>query len=426
MAQSYFELLGLSWDASYTDVHAAYKRLREKWAKDPGRLQALEEAHKTLMDPGRRRAYMQGYDSARLASTLGETTGPGKVQTDTSASHTVQHGSPAESHTPSEVDGGPTSRTGQPAGQVRTSQPSPGGARQKTQYYEPLAGASAPTPAPDASQPPSSTRSGQAPASRAESSQRPAGRQKTEYYESVADAPGGAGRAGSGPAASPASQQPARDSRPDTPASGGRQKTVVFETGSVDQTPSPRVQTPSGGDLDQSGSDANSQAAGSAQAPAGQASSGRPGSKRALTETYSSGQADRQVVRGQNDETRMALDEVAERPASSASRKARLQVEISYQGAVESVPLEEGDNLVGRPPRNGPSPAVPLPDPKQFISRRHALLRVEGNACYVIDQGSDNGTYVNGRRLRAGEPYRLDIKNDVIRIEGRLLQVRPV
>jgi pSer/pThr/pTyr-binding forkhead associated (FHA) protein len=84
--------------------------------------------------------------------------------------------------------------------------------------------------------------------------------------------------------------------------------------------------------------------------------------------------------------------------------------------------LQPGDNLIGRPPRQGLAPAIPLDDPAQFISRHHAVIRVEGQTCAVIDQGSDNGTYLNRRRLQPREPYPLRAE-DVIIIEGRELRL---
>jgi pSer/pThr/pTyr-binding forkhead associated (FHA) protein len=86
--------------------------------------------------------------------------------------------------------------------------------------------------------------------------------------------------------------------------------------------------------------------------------------------------------------------------------------------------LKPGDNLVGRPPLGGPSPDVSLPDPKKFISRKHAVLRVANGQVYIIDKGSDNGTRVNGRRIDEEKPYLLEIGRDRIEIEGRVLVVR--
>jgi hypothetical protein len=46
------------------------------------------------------------------------------------------------------------------------------------------------------------------------------------------------------------------------------------------------------------------------------------------------------------------------------------------------------------------------------VSRRHAILQTIANVLYVADTGSTNGTYLNGKRLKMGEPKRVD--NDAI------------
>jgi hypothetical protein len=46
------------------------------------------------------------------------------------------------------------------------------------------------------------------------------------------------------------------------------------------------------------------------------------------------------------------------------------------------------------------------------VSRRHAILQTIANVLYVVDAGSTNGTYLNGKRLKMGEPKRVD--NDAI------------
>jgi hypothetical protein len=55
---------------------------------------------------------------------------------------------------------------------------------------------------------------------------------------------------------------------------------------------------------------------------------------------------------------------------------------------------------------------VALPDPDQLLSRVHAEIRVIGDALFVVDKGSRNGTSVSGpgaapRRLVPFEPFRL-------------------
>jgi hypothetical protein len=48
-----------------------------------------------------------------------------------------------------------------------------------------------------------------------------------------------------------------------------------------------------------------------------------------------------------------------------------------------------------------------------YVSRRHALLELRGEDLFIMDHGPDgrgstNGTFINGRRIKPGEPHRLD------------------
>jgi pSer/pThr/pTyr-binding forkhead associated (FHA) protein len=74
--------------------------------------------------------------------------------------------------------------------------------------------------------------------------------------------------------------------------------------------------------------------------------------------------------------------------------------------------LEGGSEfLVGRPdPVTGINPEVNLGplDVSRSLSRRHAKLLVEGGRCLLReDVGTTNGTFVNGERVRTGEPVAL-------------------
>ena len=57
--------------------------------------------------------------------------------------------------------------------------------------------------------------------------------------------------------------------------------------------------------------------------------------------------------------------------------------------------LSEGTNVIGR----DPDCAVMIDAPK--VSRRHARIVVTGSEATIEDLGSKNGTYVNGRRVKA-------------------------
>ncbi|MGC9004665.1 MAG: FHA domain-containing protein [bacterium] len=58
--------------------------------------------------------------------------------------------------------------------------------------------------------------------------------------------------------------------------------------------------------------------------------------------------------------------------------------------------LKEGENLVGR------ESADILLFYDKSVSRKHALIIIEGDKCYVQDLGSTNGTFLNGIRLSPG------------------------
>ena len=65
---------------------------------------------------------------------------------------------------------------------------------------------------------------------------------------------------------------------------------------------------------------------------------------------------------------------------------------LTYGG--RSYPLEKGRVVIGR----SKDCEIEVTDPN--VSRRHAEIRQEGAAHWVVDLGSTNGTEVNGRRLK--------------------------
>lgn len=103
----------------------------------------------------------------------------------------------------------------------------------------------------------------------------------------------------------------------------------------------------------------------------------------------------------------------AEPPDTGAESPAavRLEVVVVVGGGLRRYALEEGENSLGRTEDND----IAVPDPEKWVSRRHAVLRVErqsGPEVLLIDQGSANGTFVRGERvrearLRPGESFRL-------------------
>ena len=73
------------------------------------------------------------------------------------------------------------------------------------------------------------------------------------------------------------------------------------------------------------------------------------------------------------------------------------KVEIVWEGKHQQLELGDGEHTVGRAGDN----AVKLPVPR--VSKRHAVIRVEGDNLFVRDLGSTNGTEVNGQRIGADE-----------------------
>lgn len=59
------------------------------------------------------------------------------------------------------------------------------------------------------------------------------------------------------------------------------------------------------------------------------------------------------------------------------------------------------ETVIGR----GAEAQIELDD--EEVSKRHCLLRVEGAVCSIQDQGSLNGTRINGRKMRDGVSHRL-------------------
>ncbi len=103
--------------------------------------------------------------------------------------------------------------------------------------------------------------------------------------------------------------------------------------------------------------------------------------------------------------------------AAVAAFKAKLQI-VRGEGKGQELPLEEGDNVIGRwDPETGAFPEVDLDkyDPEAKVSRKHALLRIDGGKITVEDLGSLNGTFVNRQpRLAPGTPAELKASDEII------------
>ena len=80
--------------------------------------------------------------------------------------------------------------------------------------------------------------------------------------------------------------------------------------------------------------------------------------------------------------------------------------------------IQEGSNLVGRwDPDTGSFPEIDLDDEDvdAKISRKHAIVRKEGDSLTIRDIGSLNGTFLNrGERLEEGKDYPLKDGDEIV------------
>ena len=67
-----------------------------------------------------------------------------------------------------------------------------------------------------------------------------------------------------------------------------------------------------------------------------------------------------------------------------------INLEITWEGEAHRFALDDGEHSVGRSSENAVQVAMAR------VSKRHALLRVDGDRLHVKDLGSRNGTELNG------------------------------
>jgi hypothetical protein len=100
-----------------------------------------------------------------------------------------------------------------------------------------------------------------------------------------------------------------------------------------------------------------------------------------------------------------------------AAFKAKLQI-VRGEGKGQDLPLDDGNNVIGRwDPETGAFPEVDLDkyDPEAKVSRKHALVRIDGGKVTVEDMGSLNGTFVNRQpRLAPGTPIEIKAGDEII------------
>ncbi|CAN5744332.1 hypothetical protein BH18ACI5_BH18ACI5_21440 [soil metagenome] len=77
---------------------------------------------------------------------------------------------------------------------------------------------------------------------------------------------------------------------------------------------------------------------------------------------------------------------------------ARLRI-VGGEGVERVLDLREGRLQIGRGRENG----LVLPGAEKGVSRTHAELRFENGTCVIVDLQSQNGTWVNGRRVERAE-----------------------
>ena len=94
---------------------------------------------------------------------------------------------------------------------------------------------------------------------------------------------------------------------------------------------------------------------------------------------------------------------------STRQRAIRLDVQ-PVQDKAWTKKLISGEYLIGR----GEGCDIHLPDPTKYISRRHARLRIKRDRCSLRDEGSTNGTRLNGRVI---EPRKWVSLKDGAKIE---------
>lgn len=74
----------------------------------------------------------------------------------------------------------------------------------------------------------------------------------------------------------------------------------------------------------------------------------------------------------------------------------RFGLEVALpDGGAQTFPLEPGENVVGR----GKACDIALPDPEKWLSRKHAMIRVQGDSVELVDLESLNGTLIDGERI---------------------------
>src|SRR5437763_6215900 len=88
---------------------------------------------------------------------------------------------------------------------------------------------------------------------------------------------------------------------------------------------------------------------------------------------------------------------------SKMENPARFVLSSNKGNGPKEYPLEKADTSIGRAPEND----IVLPDEEKVISRYHATIHYESGSYSLSDNGSSNGTFVNGQQLEKKSPRML-------------------
>jgi hypothetical protein len=104
----------------------------------------------------------------------------------------------------------------------------------------------------------------------------------------------------------------------------------------------------------------------------------------------------------------------------SARFTPRTHLVLGIEGETRSITFNANDItelVLGRSdPKTGEAPPINLTDYgglEKGVSRKHAVINRKDGSLYLIDQGSANGTYLNGQRLVAQQERVLRDGDDV-------------
>lgn len=132
-----------------------------------------------------------------------------------------------------------------------------------------------------------------------------------------------------------------------------------------------------------------------------------------------------------NKESHEAIQETPEKKVRGSEYHDGLAVHLrvaeSKQPIVVSSKMLESDVVLGR--RDPITEQVPEVDLDMFagyrmgVSRRHAILKVVNKMLVVVDLGSSNGTYLNGKRLEARSPE-VVMEGDLLRLGQIIMTVQ--